>query len=269
MTPTTPPVPPPGGPGETPPADAASRQAGTPSRPLLATVATAKEYKAAFAPLGAPPPPPPGETVPWRRDGRDILLVVTGVGPVAAALTLGSVLGRHGRDCGGVVNCGVAGGFDLARSPLGALVAATAEIFPEYGLRSGEDTDARGIGFPQLRLGATPVFDRLPLDPETAARTMGLALPPAAVRGACVTVAGVTASDERARALAARYEAVAESMEGFAVALAAAFAGLPFLELRAVSNRVAARPPRDWDLPGALAALSRAVERLFPPRGKP
>ena len=52
-------------------------------------------------------------------------------------------------------------------------------------------------------------------------------------------------------------------MEGFALALACALAGTPFLELRTVSNRVGARPPRDWDLAGALAGLARTAAQLL------
>lgn len=258
--------------GEHPPSPPAPETGGRPASNgaspagrgrLLVVCATAKEYKAALGPLGAPAAPEPGRTASWRRGGRDCLVLVTGVGPVAAALAAGRALGRHGDEIGGLCNCGVAGSFDLAAVPLGGLVAATAEAFPEYGLRREADTDPRGIVFPQLAPGGQPVFDRLPLTPETAATALGLPLPPETVFGPCVTVAGVTGDPARAASLARRYGAACESMEGFALALAAAAAGLPFLELRTVSNRVGARPPKDWDLAGALAALGRACRVLF------
>ena len=99
------------------------------------------------------------------------------------------------------------------------------------------------------------MYDRLDLDPAEAATAMGLALPAQAVAGAGLTVAGVTASPAREAALRAAYAPLTEAMEGFGAALAAATAGLPFVELRSVSNRVGARPPDGWDLPGAFAAL--------------
>lgn len=230
---------------------------------LLFSLATAKEYAAVFGPLGAPAAPSPGEAVSWRRAGRPCLLLVTGVGPVAAALSVGRLLGRHEGTLAGVINCGVAGGFDLAVTPPGALVAATAEALPEYGVRTGAGTDAAGISFPQLTPDGQAVFDRLPLDPAAAAAAMGLYLPPHAIAGPAVTVAGVSGDADRAAILGRKYRAVSESMEGFALALAAAVAGLPFLELRTVSNQVGRRPPETWDLPGALAALGRAVAELF------
>ena len=56
--------------------------------------------------------------------------------------------------------------------------------------------------------------------------------------------------------------AVGEAMEGFAVATAAAHAGLPFAELRAVSNAVGPRDRAAWRIPDALAALERAAAAL-------
>ncbi|WP_083634779.1 futalosine hydrolase [Desulfovibrio sp. DV] len=242
-----------------------------PGGPLLLVLATAKEYRAALSGLGAPPPPVPGETVLWRRGGRDFAVLVSGVGPVAAAMAVGRAIGRGqampGREPGGVVGLGIAGSFDLKTLPLGGIVTATAEIFPEYGLRQPDgaaSADARGIAFPQTTIAGHDIYDCLPLvPPAEAALAMGLTLPAEAVAGPCLTVAGVTASADRAASLARTHAALAESMEGFAVALCAAAAGLPALEVRVISNRVGSRPPADWDLPGAFAALGRTAARLF------
>jgi futalosine hydrolase len=54
-----------------------------------------------------------------------------------------------------------------------------------------------------------------------------------------------------------------EAMEGFAVLRAAQLAGVPALELRAISNDPA-EPDRDrWQFDAALAALGEAVPRLL------
>ncbi len=52
-------------------------------------------------------------------------------------------------------------------------------------------------------------------------------------------------------------------MEGFAAAYAAMQAGLPFLEVRTVSNMVGSRDSEDWDIKGALKALGTAANGLF------
>lgn len=229
---------------------------------LCLALATAKEYRAALAGLGAPAAPAPGGAVRWRRGGRELAVCLTGVGPVAAGVHLGRLLGAGG--IAGVVNLGLAGSFDLARAPLGAPVAATAELFPEYGLLGADGAvDPWGLGFPQCVLGGEPVHDRLALDPAGAAAALGLALPETAVFGESATVASVAAAPARSAAAKRLPQPLTENMEGFALALACAATGLPFVELRVVSNRVGARPPRDWDLAGACAALGRIAARLL------
>lgn len=228
---------------------------------LCLALATAKEYRAVLGALGAPEAPEAGRWTTWRWRGRELLVLVTGVGPVAAGISLGKLLG--GGKVQGVVNLGVAGAFDLGQAPLGGLVVATEEIFPEYGLCGEEGVAARGLGFPQMLVAGGPVYDRLGLGPEAAARVLGLNLPREAVAGSFATVAGVGKDGVPSAAGRLVPRPLAESMEGFSLALASAMAGIPFLELRSVSNRVGARPPQDWDLPGALAALSQAVSVLF------
>jgi futalosine hydrolase len=48
-----------------------------------------------------------------------------------------------------------------------------------------------------------------------------------------------------------------ESMEGAAFMYACRVAGVPFAQVRAVSNRVEQRNRAAWDLPGAIAAVNR------------
>ncbi len=52
-------------------------------------------------------------------------------------------------------------------------------------------------------------------------------------------------------------------MEGFAVLRAAELAGVPALELRAISNDPEERDRARWQFDGALAALAAAVPRLL------
>jgi futalosine hydrolase len=63
--------------------------------------------------------------------------------------------------------------------------------------------------------------------------------------------------------LRGRYpDAVAEGMEGFGVAVAAAAAGIPFAELRTISNPIGPRDRAAWRIPDALAALAAAGAAL-------
>lgn len=189
--------------------------------------------------------------------------LVCGVGPVRAALEIGLALGSLPQRPLGVVNLGVAGVFDDVADMPGGPAVASAEVWPEYGLRSGLEVDARALGFPLLDGGHGTVWDRIELEPDETAGKLGLVLPAEWPRWPSLTVAGVTASFEDAERMAARHAVRLENMEGFALALACARTGIPFLEVRAVSNVVGERDKTRWRLDAALGALGRAAEILF------
>ncbi len=215
--------------------------------------------------------PPPALPLP----GCTLDLLVCGVGPVASSLALGRFLGRklsRSEPLGGIFNLGLAGSYNIEAAPLGSLVLATEEVYPEYGVRphpphpeDGQETLPLPLGFPQAEIEGRKVFDRLPLAPESALGNMGLNWHSGWKQGASVTVAGVSGTPERARRLAALCGGITENMEGFSLALGAAMAGIPFIELRAVSNAAGLRPPKGWDMPAALAALGRGTRDLLAP----
>ena len=74
------------------------------------------------------------------------------------------------------------------------------------------------------------------------------------------TVTGTTASTDELRRR--HPDAVAEAMEGYGVAVAAAQAGVPFAELRTISNPIGPRDRDAWRLREALAALTAAAPAL-------
>lgn len=241
--------------------------------PLLAPDApeTAAAHEAAGAGSHAWLDPPPA----LRLSGCTLDLLVCGVGPVASALALGRFLGRQLRCSelpGGILNLGLAGSYDIGAAPLGSLVLATEEVYPEYGVRphpphpeEGQENLPLPLGFPQAEIEGRKVFDRLSLAPESALGNMGLNWHSGWRQGASVTVAGVSGTPERAGRLAGLCGGITENMEGFSLALGAAMAGIPFVELRAVSNAAGLRPPRGWDMPAALDALGRGTRDMLAP----
>lgn len=243
---------------------------------LLVVAATGLELCAALELQAADQPlAPQGEVRELFAHGRALLTLVTGIGVVNSALALGRALGQSAgralpqRQVSGVLSLGVAGSFDLAAHPLGAVRLVEQEIWPEYGLlpSGAVAADARGLGFAlngRAAGDAAAIFQRLGWDAPGEARRLGLD-PEGLGCASSLTVSGVTADAERARRLFLRFGAGLENMEGFALAYAARLAETPFSELRAVSNAVGSRPPEAWDLPGALAALGRATRRLLAP----
>lgn len=210
--------------------------------------------------------------------GASLYFLVCGVGPVASAWSLGRVLGgaeRSGSPIHGVINMGLAGSYDLAAAPVGSLVLATEERWPEYGLRRHDREMPLPLNIPQGEGVAGSMPERLCLAPDKALGKLGLnchsACLPSGGRsrffrlGPSVTVAGVSGTPEQAHRLAKFTGGLTENMEGFSLAFGSAALGLPFVEARAVSNAAGSRPPHTWDIPLAQDALARAAFLLFGP----
>lgn len=228
-------------------------------RRLLIVTAVAAEHDAVCIGLGIPPdqqgasrPKPrllPQSTVypdPLSEAASWVDVAVVGVGPAAAAAGTARLLATEaasGSPYHAVVSAGVAGGFG-DRAGVGDVVLADASIAADLGAESPDGflpIDTLGFG-----------TGTLPADP-----TM-LNVPGARV-GAILTVTTATGTLGTAAALATRHPgAVAEAMEGFGVATAASQAGVPFAEIRAISNLVGVRDRASWRLAEALAALTGA-----------
>lgn len=207
-------------------------------RPILVVTAVAAERDAVLAGL---PSGHPGITV-----------IAAGVGPAAAAagtaraLALAEASGHPYRT---VISAGVAGGFP-GRAAVGATVLASRSRQADLGADSPDGF----LPLERLGLGSAAVA----ADPVVLA-TLRVALPDA-ITGEVLTVATVTGTAERAAALASAHPAaVAEAMEGYGVACAAAAAGTAFGELRIISNPIGPRDRSAWRLTEALAGLTTAA----------
>ena len=180
---------------------------------------------------------------------------ICGFGPVAAAAHASRLIGRHAPER--VILTGIAGTFDPGELPIG-----TAAVFPSvvmHGVGVGvasEFTSAAALGFrhwPDAGRSHGDGPDELVLHTP---------IPPAA--GRLITCCIGSASPQEADRRLAEYPgAVAEDMEGFAVALTCRLAGVPLAIARGISNEVGNRDHERWQIPGALDAAWRVVTDLL------
>ncbi|MGR3939458.1 futalosine hydrolase [Streptomyces sp. BRA346] len=183
-------------------------------------------------------------------------VLAAGVGPAAAAAgtaTALTVAAVRGAPYDLAVSAGIGGGF-APHGPLGSVVVADAVVAADLGAETPD-------GFAAVTdLGFGTVAHR---PPPALVAVVATAIE--AVRGTVLTVSTVTGSAERAAALLRRHpDAVAEAMEGFGVAEAAAAQSVPVLEVRAVSNAVGPRDRAAWRIGEALDALAEAFTRAAP-----
>lgn len=190
----------------------------------------------------------------WRPQMR-----VCGVGLVAAAAITTSRIAELNPSR--VILAGIAGTYDPQRLPVGV-----AGHFQEVQLEGigayGEDGNVllpTEMGFAQCRDASdVPISELLGLDQREAELSE-----PAVGRllsVACASGSRVMAGDRQSR-----FHAVAEDMEGYAVALAAHLAGsVPVVIIRGISNIAGDRDKRNWDVSSALAAVADKIRQFTP-----
>lgn len=190
------------------------------------------------------------------RGNPDCEVQIAGVGPAAAAASTAIALAGRASDYGLVVSAGIAGGF-AGTAPVGTIVVAGEAVAADLGAETPEgfaSVDKLGFGTNRLEADAS-VASRL----LKALRDEGIP----AISGPVLTLSTVTGSAATADALAARVPgAAAEAMEGYGVAEAASRFGIPFIEIRAISNPVGPRDRAAWRIGDALAALEAASTHL-------
>ncbi|WP_233604200.1 futalosine hydrolase [Micromonospora sp. HM5-17] len=184
-----------------------------------------------------------------------VTVASVGVGPAAAAAGTARLIAlaeAGGEPYRAVISAGIGGGF-TGRVSVGGTVLATRSVAADLGAESPDGF----LTLDELGFGATTVS----ADPELLARLRsGL---PYAVTGTVLTLGTVTGTAQTAAALLDRYpDAVAEAMEGYGVAVAATTAGLPFAELRTISNPIGPRDRAAWRIDTAFAALTSAAAAL-------
>ena len=177
-------------------------------------------------------------------------IVVSGIGRTNAACATVETMNQDG-PFDVVLNAGVAGALPGGGLDIGDVVVASRCVYAEEGLITPSgfaDVAKMGFALGDFAGNAVPVDERL-LD-----KLSGLWR-----AGPIATVATCSGTDEAAVEIARRTGAVAEAMEGAAVVHAARRAGVPAIELRAISNTTGDRDKQRWDLAAGLAALGRAV----------
>jgi futalosine hydrolase len=75
-------------------------------------------------------------------------------------------------------------------------------------------------------------------------------------------VSTCTGTTERARDLENRYHGLCENMEGAAAAHIAELHGIPWLEVRGISNLVEDRDLKKWNIPAAVRSVQEAVKKI-------
>ncbi len=157
--------------------------------------------------------------------------LVCGVGPVDAAASTARALAVRQFDA--VLHVGLAGARGV---PVGSLVVGTEAIYCDLSAE-------------------WPVVDRAPADLALVEAICAVLLDAATLPIHTSAAIGGTRDSDSGGALV-------EAMEGFGVLRAARLAGVPAVEVRAISNELGEPDRSRWNLTGALEALEDALPTL-------
>jgi futalosine hydrolase len=163
-------------------------------------------------------------------------IAICGFGMAEAGARAAHAIATRDEAATGVVLVGAAGTYDPDRYPVGSAVMAGRVRCHGIGA-GGRSPEALGFGLPE-------VLSLAGSGPEI------------------LTVA--EASDEAtARAIASAHpDAVAEEMEGYAVAVAARQFGVPLWIVRGISNVAGDRNVAGWSIPEALHAACQRIPEV-------
>ncbi|PTR00812.1 futalosine hydrolase [Mucilaginibacter yixingensis] len=180
-------------------------------------------------------------------------VLVTGVGMTATAFALGRQLALNQYDL--AINLGICGAFDRGLA-LGEVVEITTDIFAELGAQDDEDfisIDQLGFGESIYTAGASiPQFMGSIEDHKPRLKQ---------VTG--ITVNRVHGNERTISKTADRLHPQVESMEGAAFFYACKQAGVPALQIRAVSNYVEKRNREQWQIGLAIKNLNTFANNLL------
>ncbi len=188
------------------------------------------------------------------RRPKDADILVTGVGMVATAARCSRALATSRYDL--ALNLGVCGSFDPALPP-GTVVHVTSDRVAELG---AEDDD-RFLTIHDLQLlgenefpfeGGALVNRHPPAHPIVAMLPSVTAITVNTVHGNAASIARVVE----------RFRPQVESMEGAAFMYSCLVQGVPFAQIRAVSNAVETRNRAAWKMADAIQRLDDVALQL-------
>lgn len=188
----------------------------------------------------------------YSYDGKDIDVLITGIGTIFTTFHLTNVLHQNKYDL--VLNVGIAG--SLSRDlKIGEVVNVVSDEFADLGIEDKEE-------FRTLFEAGFIESNEFPFEGGILKATNSNGLID------LKKVRGITSNKSHGRGstiseIHEKFSAHTESMEGAAVLFVCGWMGISCLQLRAVSNYVEPRDSSKWNIPVALENLKTTVLEVF------
>ncbi|MDR3567843.1 MAG: futalosine hydrolase [Syntrophobacteraceae bacterium] len=221
------------------------------------------------------------------RAYRDLRLLIgtTGIGKVNAAAITAAALSNF--TSGEVCNVGCAGAYSGSGLSIADVLIADACLVADEGILTKEGpAPLSEMGIPLVYKNGRAFCDCFPLADHIRRKDIRAILPEGVYGtgpsgalllgahgfelryGPSLTVAMTSGDAQTASDRFHRFGALAENMEGSAIAQTCLLFDVPFLEIRGISNMAGDREKARWDLPAACDHCIAVVMRLLDNRTK-
>ena len=182
-----------------------------------------------------------------KKNFPNLEMLVTGVGMVKATFSLSSLI--HLKKPDFVLHAGICGSF-RTEIPIGSVVNVINEEFADLGM------DDKGKFIPYHEKGDVDMDGKL-INPTDYGDLFGLK----SVHG--ITVNKTNGNKSTIEKVREQFDPDVESMEGAAVFYTCLKLGIPFCEIRAVSNFVEPRNINNWNIPLAIKNLTTVIPEVI------
>lgn len=192
----------------------------------------------------------------FQQEGKDGLMTfrTIGVGAISAAFYTQLYIAQHRPDI--VVLGGIAGSFDKEIT-LGKTFLVRSDMQATMGVEEdGSWKDVFDMGF--VKENEAPYRNGRLVNPLLD-KYNDFDLPLAD----CISVDEITTDTKRMQTYLDKYGPVLESMEGAAFHFVCLQIGVPFLQVRSISNYVGERDKAKWDFKSALENLNSRMVQLL------
>jgi len=188
-----------------------------------------------------------------------VVFGISGMGKTNAAHAATVLIDKFSPSC--IVNLGIGGAYPSSGLKVGDIAVAEKEVYADEGVLLKDGLHSFEItGIPLLKVRGRKYYNEFPADKRLAR----LALKAAGVISHCksgvfLTVSSCTGTRKRAGELAGKFSPICENMEGAALAHICRIYGVPFVEIRGISNIVEDRDMKKWDVKLAAENCQKAV----------
>jgi futalosine hydrolase len=184
----------------------------------------------------------------YQHKEAEVDVLITGIGMVATAAWVSRVLTQNQYSCS--INAGICGSFDRGIA-LGEVLRVQTDCIPELGAEDDQQfLPAHEMGL--LDKNEFPFQNAVIRGSE--ATVFGSLIELKAVSG--ITVNKVHGNETSIANVVERLKPQVESMEGAGFLYACAIAGVPGIQVRAVSNYVEKRNRHSWKIEDAIRNLN-------------